>query len=945
MNHAAQPRTTLTMTARTATFLAIAGAIASTCTIASAQAPARNRDLPPPSPEQIAQVDEAVPQTARVRGDAPRLILVTARTEGFYHASIPIGLHAIKQLGQRTGAYDVEIDHEMSAFTAENLKRFDAILFLSTTKLAFADPAARKALLDFVNNGKGIVGIHAASDNFDTWPEGQALIGGVFHNHPWLSKDTVAVKLDEPQHPLNAAFGGRGFWIRDEIYQIVGPYGRDRQRVLMSLDMSRPENERPAKAIVRTDGDFPIGWLKNQGRGRVFYSSLGHNHDVFWTTQVLQHWLDGIQFAIGDLEAPAAPSSTLTPAPVPALAPALSQTLLETGAARSDTASAFTAANLDAVARHKDAQDPIALHRISAALRDPTPAARESAQSALLKLAARKDLTPDATRAVIDWLGDVGDDRAVPVLTSWGRKAVTADRAIRALDRIPGAAADAALITLIKAAPAAHRASVVDSLGQRRAPGSVPAISGLLKSRDAGLASAAINALSRIASADALVSLTSFKAGPKHTLDLDWALINAALVLERDGDAAGALQLIRTANTRASLTPAQRVATHVAWLRLDPAAALPAVQSLLGDPYLGMRLAGPWLTATLASPNSEATITALTADFEKLPEPVQLAFLAQVGDFDRADLAPLARRAANSASPEVRHAAFAALATCGDLNDSAMLIAALARADDRAAAAEALERQPSAGLEPRLRAAIEGAAPEVHESLLLILGNRLDRDAMPLMLAAASGTARAPRAAGYRGLAALARGEDLPLILSLREQLQPADRRHWQEALRAAVRGRNDVPETVAMLRAEIDAATPAERPAFLNAIIGFETPESLEAVRELLASDDVERRKEMVRSLAAARSQASFDLLIDVAEKDADTNTRTLALRGFLDTLALRKERWSETIKAYGRAGRAALRQEEREAVISALSTSFQGSESEKIIAEIKALPALAES
>jgi len=918
-------------------------ALAST-PLALAQAPAPNRTVPPAPAEQVARVDAAVPARARVAPKQPRLILVTARTEGFYHDSIPVGLHALRQMGERTGAFRVEIDHEMSAFTAENLTRFDAILFLSTTQLAFADPAARAALLGFVDDGKGLIGIHAASDNFPHWPEGQGLIGGVFHSHPWIWKDVVAVKLDEPAHPVNAAFDGRGFWIQDEIYQIVGPYGRDRQRVLMSLDMLRPENDRPAETLVRADRDFPIGWVKTQGKGRVFYSSLGHNAEVFWTPEVLQHWLDGIQFALGDLAAPSLPTSTISPTPRPALAPALPQTLLELGAARADTAQAFTPANLDAVATHTDDQDPVALHRVSAALRDPSPAARATAQAALLKLAARQDLTPAAIAALTDWLGESGGDPAVRVLAPWARQPASADRAIRALGRIPGKAADAALTDLLKTAPAAHRGSVAAVLGERRVARAARPVAGLLKSSDTREVAIALNALSRIASKDAVASLTKFTAPASLATDQTWALIHAAGLLEQAGDNAGATKLVRAIAARPGLTPAHRVAVMAARIRLEPVAALPAAQPLLAEAYVGPRLARPWLVAALTAPDSDKHLASLAGSLATLPEPRQLTLLALAGQIGDVRLVPLAHAAIGSSSTVVRHAAMGALATCGSLDDAATLVTALGTSADRAAASAALERYQAAGLEPRLRAAISGASPEVHAALLLILGDRLDREAMPLMIAAASGTEKAPRAAGFSGLAALARGEDLPLVLSLRANLQPADRRHWQEALRAAVRGRNDVPETVALLRKEIDTAAPAERPAFIHAIVGFETPESTTAVKELLASDDLDYRKEVVRVLAAARNQVSFDLLIDVAEKDADTTVRTLAMRGYLDTLALRTDRWSETMKAYGRAGRAALRQEERDAAIAALDRYFGGDETEKIIAEIKTLPPLPE-
>ncbi len=140
------------------------------------------------------------------------------------------------------------------------------------------------------------------------------MIGGVFDGHPWGAGDTSAVKNDDPEHPLNAAFGGKGFWIKDEIYQIGGPYGRDKQRVLLSLDMAQPRNARPG-AKLRADNDFPISWIKTlPSGGRVFYCSLGHNEDIYETPEILRHYLAGIQFALGDLKVDSAPAAS-NPAP------------------------------------------------------------------------------------------------------------------------------------------------------------------------------------------------------------------------------------------------------------------------------------------------------------------------------------------------------------------------------------------------------------------------------------------------------------------------------------------------------------------------------------------------------------------------------------------------------------------------------------------------------
>ena len=300
----------------TRTLIALALFSATPCAMAE---PGHKFD--PLSSEDIRKIACAIPAQAQARPKQPRRLLIFYRAEGYVHASIPYANEAFGQLGAHTGAYTAEISDDMGVFTPQRLARYDAVLFNNTTELNFADPAQRQALLDFVARGKGVIGIHAASDSFYTWPEGQALLGGQFKSHPWTAKDTVAVKLDDPAHPLVAAFAGKGFWIRDEIYQIVGSYSRSSQRVLLSLDMSQPENARPPDMIVRSDNDFPIAWIRQQGRGRVFYTSLGHNPELYETRQILQHYLDGIQYALGDLRALSESSATLPHPATPALAP------------------------------------------------------------------------------------------------------------------------------------------------------------------------------------------------------------------------------------------------------------------------------------------------------------------------------------------------------------------------------------------------------------------------------------------------------------------------------------------------------------------------------------------------------------------------------------------------------------------------------------------------
>jgi len=258
-------------------------------------------------PEELQKIEDAVPTKATAKPTRPRKLLVFTLCKGFVHSSIPYATKALEIMGKKTGAFEIVQSEDMSMFKPENLEDFDAIFFNSCSELAFEDSALRKGLINFVKNGKGLAGIHGATINFYTWPEAAEMIGGTFDRHPWGKRGNWAVKIDDPEHPLTAAFNGKDFKINDEIFRIGAPFSRDKVRVLLSLDM-KDETNRNVNDIRPTDRDIPISWVRSFGKGRVFYCSLGHNHHIFWNPMVLQHYLDGIQFALGDLKVDTTPS-------------------------------------------------------------------------------------------------------------------------------------------------------------------------------------------------------------------------------------------------------------------------------------------------------------------------------------------------------------------------------------------------------------------------------------------------------------------------------------------------------------------------------------------------------------------------------------------------------------------------------------------------------------
>lgn len=262
---------------------------------------------------ELQRIEKAVPKKATARPRKPRKMLVFTRAKGLVHTSIPYATKAIELMAKKTGAFEIVVSDDMSIFNSKRLKPFDAICFNNSNRMDFRDPAMRKSLMDFVRSGRGVVGIHAATTNFSSrppvggvdWPEAGEMMGGIFAGHHWRSgRGEWAVKIDDPDHPLNAAFGGKGFKIADEIYMYKN-FQKDSVRVLLSLDFRDPKTA----SVKREQTYVPVSWIRKWGKGRVFYCSLGHDNHVFWNPAVLQHYLDGIQFALGDLSVDTTPRS------------------------------------------------------------------------------------------------------------------------------------------------------------------------------------------------------------------------------------------------------------------------------------------------------------------------------------------------------------------------------------------------------------------------------------------------------------------------------------------------------------------------------------------------------------------------------------------------------------------------------------------------------------
>ena len=217
-------------------------------------------------------------------GELPH-VLVFTKTKAYRHKNISDGVYALREIGK--GIFVVEQTEDSGVFTSDNLKRFSAVVFFSTTGDVL-NKEQQAAFEHYIHSGGGFVGIHAAADTEYDWPWYGQLVGAWFKDHTEVILATV--RREDKTHISTIDFPDS--WRRADEWYRFRTNPRESVRVLVTV------NDQDLGKVTM-NGDHPISWMHEFEGGRAWYTGMGHTKESFLEPEFKKHVLGGIVWAMG----------------------------------------------------------------------------------------------------------------------------------------------------------------------------------------------------------------------------------------------------------------------------------------------------------------------------------------------------------------------------------------------------------------------------------------------------------------------------------------------------------------------------------------------------------------------------------------------------------------------------------------------------------------------
>jgi len=266
----------------------------------------------------LTSIEKLAPSKTTIQTDAKKKILVFSKATGFYHWTIPHNNEMLKILGKKTGAFEIHIGYDIENFEKKNLKKYDAVILnnsnpsgpernlfaellrqnttYSEEKIIECSKSYEENLMKYVAQGGGLMILHGAITVQNNSIEFSKMTGGSFDYHP--VQQEMHVKEVDKSHPMVKAFKGKGLTHVDEPYFFKNAYSDYNFKPLLYMEVDQLKG---LKGEVKEKVIY-LSWIKRHGKGRVFYSAPSHNAQSLNTPELLQFYLDGMQYVVGDLK-------------------------------------------------------------------------------------------------------------------------------------------------------------------------------------------------------------------------------------------------------------------------------------------------------------------------------------------------------------------------------------------------------------------------------------------------------------------------------------------------------------------------------------------------------------------------------------------------------------------------------------------------------------------
>ena len=509
------------------------------------------------------------------------------------------------------------------------------------------------------------------------------------------------------------------------------------------------------------------------------------------------------------------------------------------------------------------------------------PASRRKLTSQLAAV-LESDATEDAKRFACRQLALIGTENEVPPLAKLLTNKRLSQTSRYALARIPGEAADRALLEALNRTDSVNQLGIICTLGNRRCGIAVEPLTGLLGSDRQAVAHEAARALGRIGTpAAARVLWKALLSSDEPAAELVRAALDCADQLWVDGNPDEARRTWIYVAGCVSHLPG-----HVRGAAMNAGPWGPTTDQILyalRHDDERFRDAGAQAARSVSDPMK---VRALAAALPSLPARSKVLLIHALAEGDDVPLPDAVAAASESDDPRVRIAALEAMQPLGDATSVPILLQAAAEGSEaeRAVAQNSLARLRDEAADEALIARAKAADPSEQIAALSALTARGAVETVPAILKIARSEDRQVRSAAIEALGELATGEHIPTLVELLMQADAGEQDRVRKILVVVAdrcQARRKTSET--LMNAQTAGADPSVRASLLMALGELGDASALPVLRSGLTGEEPAVRRAAIQALGAWPNGEPLPDLLQVAREASDRTHRVLALRGYV--------------------------------------------------------------